>query len=111
MNSIKIPEELSGLAKLSKQELVDELGIETFRDVLLNIFMGKNVRNFTEALTRNRLLQSNIALWKFFCEQKKQGISPLDLIDVAKIKLLNGKLSPKERAVYEWLVAVSYTHL
>lgn len=107
MNLIEIPEELSGLAKLSKQELVEELGTEVFRDVLLNIFMGKNVRNFTEALTRNRLLQSNIALWKFFCEQKKRGVSPLDLISVAKEKLLNGRLSPKERAVYEWLVAMT----
>ncbi|ATY42683.1 CfrBI family restriction endonuclease [Acinetobacter baumannii] len=107
MNLIEIPEELSGLAKLSKQELVEELGTEVFRDVLLNIFLGKNVRNFTEALTRNRLLQSNIALWKFFCEQKKLGISPLDLINIAKEKLLNAKLSPKDRAVYEWLVAMT----
>lgn len=107
LNSITIPEELSGLAKLSKQELVEELGIEVFRDVLLNIFLGKNVRNFTEALTRNRLLQSNIALWKFFCEQKKLGVSPLDLIPVAKEKLLNERLSPKDRAVYEWLVAMT----
>lgn len=107
MNLIKIPEELSGLAKLSKQELIDELGIEVFRDVLLNIFIGKNVRNFTEALTRNRLLQSNIALWKFFCDQKRAGVSPLDLIVIAKEKLLSKRLPPKEKAVYEWLVAMT----
>ena len=107
MQSPEIPEQLSGLAKLSQKELVDQLGTEVFRDVLLKIFLGKNVRNFTEALTRNRLLKSNIALWSFFCEQKKLGRSPLSLIDIAKEKLLARGISSKDRAVYEWLVAMT----
>lgn len=86
---ISIPHELSNLSKLSVNELVQGLGVEPFREVIVDIMLGKNVRNFTEILTRTRLIRSNIALWDFFCDNKKKGISPIDLINLAKEKLDN----------------------
>lgn len=107
MKSINIPNELSSLSSLSKEELVEELGTEVFRDVLLGVFLGKNVRDFTEGLTRNRLLKSYIELWKFLCEQKAQGNSPIDLIDISKDRLAKGRVHPKEEPVYRWLAATT----
>jgi hypothetical protein len=107
MNRIEIPNELKNLAKLSRGDLVENLGIDVFRNVLLDIFLGRNVRTFTETLTRTRLIQSHMALWEFFCDQKAKGISPLNLLDQAKYHLMNTRLNVKEKAVYEWLVAMT----
>ena len=107
MNKIDIPNELKNLAKLNRTELVGNLGIEVFRNVLLDIFLGRNVRTFTETLTRTRLIQSHMALWEFFCIEKAKGISPITLLDQAKFHLINSRLSAKERAVHEWLVAMT----
>ena len=104
---ISIPHELSNLSKLSVNELVQGLGVEPFREVIVDIMLGKNVRNFTEILTRTRLIRSNIALWDFFCDNKKRGISPIDLINLAKEKLDKGRNSPKEKAVYQWLTSIT----
>lgn len=107
MNKIEIPNELKNLAKLSRGDLVKNLGIDVFRNVLLDIFLGRNVRTFTETLTRTRLIQSHMALWEFFCTQKAKGVSPLNLLDQAKYHLINSRLNVKEKAVYEWLVAMT----
>jgi hypothetical protein len=107
MNKINIPNELKNLAKLSRSDLVENLGIDTFRSVLLDIFLGRNVRTFTEILTRTRLIQSHMALWDFFCSQKAKGISPINLLENAKFHLINSRLNAKEKAVYEWLVGMT----
>lgn len=107
MNRIEIPNELKNLAKLTRGDLVENLGIDAFRSVLLDIFLGRNVRTFTETLTRTRLIQSHMALWEFFCNQKAQGISPLQLLDQAKYHLIHTRLNSKDRAVHEWLVAMT----
>lgn len=107
MKRITIPEELSKLASITKKELIDSLGEDPFREVVIDICLGKNVRNFTETLTRTRLVRSNIALWNFFYINKKRGISPLDIIDIAKEELLHGRIPTKEKPVYQWLVALT----
>lgn len=38
MNRIEIPNELKNLAKLTRGDLVENLGIDAFRSVLLDIF-------------------------------------------------------------------------
>lgn len=105
--TIIIPKSLSNLSKISAHELVENLGVETYRDVIVDICMGRNVRNFTEILTRTRLLQSNIALWDFFCANKRAGISPLELVGLAKNKLLQRGIPVKEKAVYQWLIGMT----
>lgn len=107
MKDIIIPTELSQLAKLSKDELVESLGADPFRETVVNICLGLNVRSFTEILTRERLVQSNNALWKFFIANKRNGISPFDIIDIARNKLLTSKLPSKEKAVYQWLTGLT----
>lgn len=107
MKEIIIPEALSNLSTLSKHELVASLGADPFREVVVDICLGLNVRDFTETLTRKRIVQSNAALWEFFCSNKRQGISPFDLIEIASTKLLKGKVKRKEKPVYQWLTGLT----
>lgn len=107
MKDIIIPKELSQLAKLSKDELIESLGADPFRETVVNICLGLNVRSFTEILTRERLVQSNNALWDFFIANKRQFISPFDLISIARNKLLTSKIPEKEKAVYQWLTGLT----
>lgn len=107
MKDITIPEKLSQLSKLSKEELIENLGVDPFRDTVIDICLGLNVRSFTEILTRERLVQSNAALWEFFIANKRNDVSPLDIIGIARDKLLNSRISAKERAVYQWLTGLT----
>lgn len=107
MKDIIIPKKLSQLSKLSKDELIENLGSDPFRDTVIDVCLGLNVRSFTEILTRERLVQSNAALWKFFIANKREGISPFDLIDIARNKLLNSRIPTKEKAVYQWLTGLT----
>lgn len=107
MKDIIIPKKLSQLSKLSKDELIENLGSDPFRETVIDICLGLNVRSFTEILTRERLVQSNAALWEFFIANKREGISPFDLINIARNKLLSSKIPTKEKAVYQWLTGLT----
>lgn len=107
LQKIIIPKELSKLSTLSRGELVETLGKDPFREVVTEICLGRNVRNFTEILTRKRLIQSNMALWDFFCVNKKNGLSPLDMIEIAKQQIISGKASSKDKPIYQWLTALT----
>lgn len=107
MKDIIIPKKLSQLSKLSRNELVENLGSDPFRETVIDICLGLNVRSFTEILTRERLVQSNAALWDFFIANKRNGISPFDLIDIARNKLLHSRIPTKEKAVYQWLTGLT----
>ncbi|EAM7630698.1 restriction endonuclease, partial [Salmonella enterica] len=52
------PAELIRLAKISKGDVFDKFGPEVFQKVVFDVLTGKNVREFTEGLTRTRLLES-----------------------------------------------------
>ena len=62
----EISSELIGLSKISVTSVVDTLGIDTFAGVVVDVLQGKNVRRFTEILTRTRLIQSYKELIDFF---------------------------------------------
>ncbi|EAS7594118.1 restriction endonuclease, partial [Salmonella enterica] len=46
------PAELIRLAKISKGDVFDKFGPEVFQKVVFDVLTGKNVREFTEGLTR-----------------------------------------------------------
>lgn len=108
MRKIELNPNLSSLAKMSKGDLLQKIGVEDFRKVLVNVFQGENIRSFTEILTRNRLMKCNRELWSLFIVNKKNGMGPLDMIPIVKGMLLEHRgLSSKDKAVCEWLVGIT----
>src|SRR5579885_3034930 len=47
-------------------DLIEQVGMDVVRDIILDIFIGKNLRDSTEILTRSRIVALNIALTSFF---------------------------------------------
>lgn len=70
VNKILIKNEISddfvGLSKMSARDIVNTLGIDAFANAVAYILQGGNVRQFTEILTRTRLIQSYKELLDFF---------------------------------------------
>ena len=104
----EISSELIGLSKISVTSVVDTLGIHTFAGVVVDVLQGKNVRRFTEILTRTRLIQSYKELIDFFdILEKNHGIPPHKVLELSKNKLLDSKIPREYKPIYYWLVGLT----
>lgn len=104
----EISDNLVKLSKMSVIDIVDTLGIDAFAGVVVDVLQGKNVRRFTETLTRTRLIQSYKELINFFDTLKNNyGIFPHEVLNMSKNELLNKKIHTKYKPIYNWLVGIT----
>lgn len=101
------PNELIALAKISKNDVFEKFGSDVFKKVVYDVLTGKNVREFTEILTRARLLESNLSFFNFFVDKMKEGISPKQLYLSAKDSLSNKTYAKSNQPVLEWMVMMT----
>ncbi|EIA8085343.1 CfrBI family restriction endonuclease [Escherichia coli] len=101
------PNELIALAKISKNDVLDKFGTDVFKKVVYDVLTGKNVREFTEILTRTRLLESNLSFFDFFVDKMKEGITPKQLYLYAKNALSNKSYVKSNQPVLEWMVMMT----
>ncbi|EJB2808836.1 hypothetical protein MT666_004836, partial [Salmonella enterica subsp. enterica serovar Anatum] len=101
------PAELIRLAKISKGDVFDKFGPEVFQKVVFDVLTGKNVREFTEGLTRTRLLESNLSLLSFYMKEMEKGNYPKSLYMLAKNALIEKGYKSKYKPALEWLVMMT----
>ncbi|MBJ5150704.1 restriction endonuclease, partial [Providencia vermicola] len=101
------PNELIALAKISKNDVLDKFGTDVFKKVVYDVLTGKNVREFTEILTRTRLLESNLSFFDFFVDKMKEGITPKQLYLYAKNALSNKSYVKSNQPILEWMVMMT----
>lgn len=101
------PNELIRLAKISKNDVFDKFGPEVFQKVVYDVLTGKNVREFTEGLTRTRLLESNLSLMSFYIKEMEKGNTPKNLYLSAKNALIKKEYKSKYKPALEWLVMMT----
>jgi hypothetical protein len=96
------------LLSASGSQLVEQIGLDVVRGVVLDILTGKNLRDSTEALTRRRIATLNLATVELFI--KGSAISKdfvTQLPHIATDILAKGKLSKAERWLAQWILGLT----
>jgi len=89
-------------------ELIKRIGLDTTRQVVLDVLSGKNLRDSTEMLTRQRLITLNTALLDMLVqgEQLQNGFVA-NLPQIAEQVLKRKQLSKSERWVAQWCLGLT----
>jgi hypothetical protein len=96
------------LSNYSGAELIDRLGADVIRDVVISILSGGNVRALTESLTRRRLNLSNAAILMLYLEGLKNDDNfSIDLHRLVAEELNNERLDKESKLFLNWLVGLT----
>lgn len=96
------------LLSASGSQLVQQIGLDVVRGVVLDILTGKNLRDSTEALTRRRIATLNLATFELFLKGSalsKDFVNQLPYI--ATDILAKGNLSKAERWIAQWILGLT----
>ncbi len=100
----------AGLALLNAggRELIERLGIETVRQVVLAVMKGENLRNRTELLTRRKIAISSGALVVFFLSGMKRDPLFLEKLPERALAALRTKsLTKQQRWIINWMLGLT----
>lgn len=90
------------------QALVNQLGIEVIQDVIINVLMGKNLRDSTEKLTRKRTAALNLALVSMFIKGSSESPEFIEqLPHLAAEVLARPRTTEHEKWVARWLIGMT----
>lgn len=96
------------LLSASGSQLVEQIGLDVVRGVVLDILTGKNLRDSTEALTRRRIATLNLATVELFIKgslDSKEFVSRLP--NLAADILTEKNLSKAERWLAQWILGLT----
>jgi hypothetical protein len=97
------------LLSASGNALVEEIGVDVVRGVVLDVLSGENLRDATEILTRRRIAALNLAMVNLFLRGlavSEDFIQQLPL--VAAESLARGRLSKSERWLSYWVLGLTH---
>jgi hypothetical protein len=100
----------SGLELLDAggRDLVEKLGVEAVRQVILAVMKGENLRNRTELLTRRKIALSSGALLVFFLNGLKSNPKFLEELPERALFLLKDKsLTKQQRWIINWMLGLT----
>lgn len=96
------------LLTASGKSLIERIGIDVIRGVVLDVLTGRNIRNSTEILTRRRIAALNLATLRMFMlgsEVVDNFIEQLPYI--ASDTLSKGRLKKEERWLAQWILGLT----
>jgi len=101
-------EESIALLSTSGSKLIQKIGLDAVKAVVLDVLTGKNLRDSTEMLTRRRLASLNAATVALML--KGATVQP-DFVDklpeIAERILKQGQLSKAERWMAQWVLGLT----
>jgi hypothetical protein len=102
------PPEALALLTASGPALIQRIGIDVLRGVVLDVLTGRNIRNATEILTRRRIGALNLATLQFFLRGSASIEKFVERLPyIASDVLSAGKLSKEERWLAQWLLGLT----
>ena len=110
ITSREISSELASLSSITKKDLVKKLTEEPFKQATINVLCGKNLRDFTESLTRERLSKAYLYAFENFLFQKKAGYSAVDISERVLSSLKSdskGEYRKEEKTVLQWMIGLT----
>jgi len=107
INSL-LSEKAKDLLSVTGPTIVEKIGNDVIRAVVLDILMGKNIRDSTENITRQRIARLNLELMKIYVEGSAEDPDFAEkLLDIAENTLNMKKISKQERWVAEWIIGLT----
>lgn len=103
-----IDPEMLKLLSGSGVELIQQIGFDVIRGIILDILTGRNLRDSTETLTRSRLAALNMALLHLFLQgtaDSKDFVQ--NLPSIAANTLTRNRLAKSERWLANWLLGLT----
>lgn len=103
-----IPKIGKELSNYSGSEIIDRLGSDVIKSVVVSILSGGNVRSLTESLTRRRLNLSNASMLITYlnCLKNIDGFS-LKLNDIVANELKNSRNDKESKIFLNWIVGLT----
>lgn len=96
------------LLSASGSQLVQQIGLDVVRGVVLDILTGKNLRDSTEALTRRRIATLNLATFELFLKGSALSKDFINQLPTLATEILTkGNLSKAERWLAQWLLGLT----
>lgn len=96
------------LLSASGSQLVEQIGLDVVRGVVLDILTGRNLRDSTETLTRRRIATLNLATMELFV---KGSTNTKDFVNhlptMATDILSKGNLAKAERWLAQWILGLT----
>lgn len=95
------------LFKASRSDLINDIGDDIIRDVVLDVLVGRNIRNSTETLTRTRLSRLNLALLKLFLNGANEIENYIENLPAIATHILKDKPSPEDQMIARWFLGLT----
>ena len=96
------------LLSASGSQLVEQIGLDVVRGVVLDILTGKNLRDSTESLTRRRIATLNLATMELFIKGSANSKDFLNQLPKTATDILSkGNLSKVERWLAQWILGLT----
>ena len=103
-----IPQIGLDLVNVSRNEVLEKVGEDVIKEIVVSILNGGNVRTLTEGLTRRRLTLSNGAMFIAFLKSIQQveafKNSPFKAVED---EFFNKSLSNEQKAFLNWMIGLS----
>lgn len=88
--------------------LIQQVGFDVIRDIVLDIMIGKNLRDSTEILTRSRITALNIALTSFFLRETIKSPDFIENLPSKASQILAGnRISKSDRWLANWILGLT----
>lgn len=101
-------EETLQLLSSKGQTFIEQIGFDAIRQVILDVLVGKNLRDSTEFLTRRRIATLNLALVEIFLKGSQDSEEFINYLpQLAAQTLTAKKLSKSERWLAQWVLGLT----
>jgi hypothetical protein len=88
--------------------LIQQIGFDVIRGIILDVLTGKNIRDSTEALTRSRISALNMAMVALFLKGAAQSSDFVDKLPLMAADILSSKGVPRsERWLAQWMLGLT----
>lgn len=103
-----MPPEALKLLSGGGKEFVERVGMDVVRDAVLNILIGRNLRDSTEVLTRRRLAALNLATVELFMRGAASSDDFIQNLPQLAVEALSEKAIPREeRWLAQWVLGLT----
>ena len=89
-------------------DLIQQIGVDVIRGIILDVLVGKNLRDSTEKLTRRRIASLNLAMASLFIKGASTSPDFVKQLPYTASSILAQKALPKgERWIAQWMLGLT----
>lgn len=102
-----LPEEALELLEVKGNNLIETIGMDAIREVVLDVLTGRNIRNSTETLTRRRIAMMNVALVFLFFNGSAKDPNFVEKLPKLAADVLKSSKNKREKWIANWVLGLT----